>query len=301
MNEQLKRDFRQRLDALCRHRSDATVFQDWVEVAAICLHQAPYNQGLLPKDAKYEELEARYMAFVPKYERQGLTVFSEMLGIAQLALCATYSDFLGELYEELDLTGSRERQKRGEFFTPRSLSTLMAKLCLDKEFIEQAIAEKGYLSISEPACGFGGMVIETCKQIEELGFSPSQMVWVEATDISRLSFHAAYLQLSILGIPAIVRHGNTLSNEMYSAWLTPILQLSWKRGEIALEVEASAEPAPGKEESAIPSSATRKTVAEDTAVPKESPPPVESSEQQTDSAEITHQLELFSDWKSEEG
>jgi hypothetical protein len=31
-----------------------------------------------------------------------------------------------------------------------------------------------------------------------------------------------YLQLSLLGIPAVVYNGNTLSMEMYSEWRTPM-------------------------------------------------------------------------------
>ncbi|MBE9117240.1 N-6 DNA methylase [Lusitaniella coriacea LEGE 07157] len=285
LNEKLQRDFRQRFDKLCHRRSDSTVFQDWVEVAAICLHQTPCNQGILPKDAKYEELEARYMEFVLKYKREGLTVFSEMLGIVQMALSETHSDFLGELYEALELTGSSEKQRRGEFFTPHHLSTLMAKMSLDKEFIGQAIAEKGHLSLCEPACGFGGMVIETCKHIEALGFEPSQMVFVEATDISRTCFHATYLQLSLLGIPARVRHGNTLSDEMWEVWATPILQLRLRKGEIDPRLRRIAEMAEGmaEEEPEV------ETVAQELCLPEKK---VESAE--------TYQLELFSDGEGEE-
>lgn len=141
--KKLKDDFKKLFDGLCHHRNAQEVFADWTELAAICLHQAPCNQGFLPIDAKYSELEARYMSFVPKYEREGLTVFSHMLGIVQMVLNDTRSDFLGKLYEELEITGSREKQKRGEFFTPPSLSKLMAQVSLDKEFIERAIAEKG--------------------------------------------------------------------------------------------------------------------------------------------------------------
>lgn len=302
MNEQLKRDFRQRFDKLCDHRSDYTVFQDWVEVAAISLHQAPCNQGILPKDAKYEKIEARYMSFVPKYDREGLTVFSELWGIVQMALSETRSDFLGELYEELELTGSKEKQQRGEFFTPRHLSTLMATLSLDQEFIERAIAEKGYLSIAEPACGFGGMVIEACQRIEALGFEPSQMVFVEATDINRTCFHATYLQLSLLGIPALVKHGNTLLDEMWEVWPTPILQLSLRHREIdpmlrmvAMMAGGRAEPEQEPEAPEVELDATLDSVTE-----KQLSAPAQPPEQKAKPSETTHQLELFSDWTGNE-
>jgi hypothetical protein len=45
---------------------------------------------------------------------------------------------------------------------------------------------------------------------------------VEAIDLDIKAVHMCYLQLSLLGIPAIVRHGNSLSLEMFSDWITPM-------------------------------------------------------------------------------
>ena len=54
---------------------------------------------------------------------------------------------------------------------------------------------------------------------------------VTATDIDLKCVHMCYLQLSLLGIPAVVIHGNSLTLEEHSHWFTPAYILdgwAWK-------------------------------------------------------------------------
>ena len=44
---------------------------------------------------------------------------------------------------------------------------------------------------------------------------------ITATDVDLKCVHMAFLQLSLLNIPAVVVHGNSLSLEEYSHWFTP--------------------------------------------------------------------------------
>jgi hypothetical protein len=44
---------------------------------------------------------------------------------------------------------------------------------------------------------------------------------VTAVDVDEKAAHMAYIQLSLLGVPAIVIHGNTLSLQEWSHWYTP--------------------------------------------------------------------------------
>ena len=209
--QRCKKDFIERFHSLAHHRSDYEVFADWAEVASIVCHQTYYNLGLIPKDDIYRELEARYMEFVPRYGKDGMKTLSEMFGAVQYALHLGKTDVLGQLYQELELSSTR----KGEFFTPYTVSKAMARMLIDKEGIQRAIDEKGFVSISEPACGAGGMLIAACEVIEELGFEPRQVVFFEATDINHLCFDMTYIQLSVLGIPGFVCHGNSLTQEVW--------------------------------------------------------------------------------------
>ena len=49
-------------------------------------------------------------------------------------------------------------------------------------------------------------------------------------DIDPRCVHMTYLQLSLLHIPAIVLHGNSLSNQVWGRWYTPAHVLGgWRR------------------------------------------------------------------------
>lgn len=48
------------------------------------------------------------------------------------------------------------------------------------------------------------------------GFNSGLHMLVDAIDLSPLCFHITYLQLTLRGIPALVKHGNTLSGERFA-------------------------------------------------------------------------------------
>ena len=45
-------------------------------------------------------------------------------------------------------------------------------------------------------------------------------------DIDIKCVHMAYLQLSLYGIPAVIIHGNSLTNEEWSRWYTPVYMIN---------------------------------------------------------------------------
>jgi type I restriction enzyme M protein len=72
-------------------------------------------------------------------------------------------DLLGNAYEYLLKNFADESGKKaGEFFTPRSVVRLMAQI-LDPEEGE---------SISDPACGSGGLLVESVNEVREAGGDP---------------------------------------------------------------------------------------------------------------------------------
>jgi hypothetical protein len=109
----------------------------------------------------------------------------------------------------------------GQFFTPFSLSTMMAQMQLAD--VKELIAKNGFVTISEPACGAGGMILAAADVIEEKGFDIGSTMYVDAIDLSQTCFHMSYLQFSLRGIPATVRRGNNLSLEMFETAITPAL------------------------------------------------------------------------------
>ena len=73
----------------------------------------------------------------------------------------------------------------------------------------------------EPACGAGAMVIALAQAMLAADINYQRHLHVTAVDIDPRAVHMAYIQFSLLHIPAHVMVGNSLSNEVREHWFTP--------------------------------------------------------------------------------
>lgn len=214
-----KKEFLSKLQGLSRSRSIHNTFSDWLEIAALSMHQLPYHSGGLEKDVAFERLEAGYMERIKTYDKDELTVFSELRSLTIFAHHNDFSDFLGEVAGEENLLNKRS----GQFFTPYHLCRAIAKMTFGN--VEAQVKQKGILTVCEPAVGAGALVIASAEEVASQGIDPRAHLQFDCTDISRDAFNMAYIQLSALGLQAVVRHGNTLSNEYWESRPTPQLRL----------------------------------------------------------------------------
>lgn len=53
--------------------------------------------------------------------------------------------------------------------------------------------------------------------------------FVDCSDIDLRCVHMAYLQLSLAGVPAIVKHQDSLTRKLYSVWRTPAFVMRYPR------------------------------------------------------------------------
>jgi hypothetical protein len=164
---------------------------------------------------KSEALEDEYLAIAKKYNHTEINLFPKLCGLLILALESEMGDFLGQIFMSLDFGESR----MGQFFSPYSLCRLLSDLSLGDK--KEALSNKPFITLSEPTCGAGGMIIAFAQSMVESGFNPSQQLFVEARDIDPLASMMCFVQLSLLGIPAIIITGNSLTMEenrvMYTA------------------------------------------------------------------------------------
>ena len=65
------------------------------------------------------------------------------------------------------------------------------------------------------------MVIAAAHALQDQGINYQQCMHVVACDIDIVAVHMSYIQLSLLHIPAVVYHSNSLSLEVWSEWKTP--------------------------------------------------------------------------------
>ena len=192
--------------------SSHQVFADFVELAALSLSNAVDR-------AQFDGREAHYLEIVKKYPREQIERFPRMLAHLTLALenCVTLGeldDVLGSVYMALEL-GSNHA---GQFFTPYNLSRMMAMILIGDG---AEAREKGFIDVLEPTCGAGGMVIAMADALRHAGLNYQQHLHATCIDIDLRCVHMTYLQATLLHIPAVVLHGNSLTGEIWSRWFTP--------------------------------------------------------------------------------
>lgn len=191
-----------------RHRLHE-VFRDFCEMAALSLSNAV--------DAKHrDKREARYLDIVQRYERAEIERFPQMLAHLVEAMEAGMHDCLGGLFMALELGD----HWKGQFFTPYHLSKMMAQMTLQDA--ASLIERHGFITLQEPACGAGGMVVAAMDALQEMGINYQQAAHVTAIDLDATAVHMTYIQLTLLHVPAVVVHGNALWPEKtYDVWVTP--------------------------------------------------------------------------------
>ena len=90
---------------------------------------------------------------------------------------------------------------------------------------ETIIQKKGYITINEPSCGSGTMVIAAAWAMQQRNMEYQRNALFIAQDIDIRCVWMAYIQFCLYRIPAVVIHGNTLTCEEWSRWYTPYF---WK-------------------------------------------------------------------------
>lgn len=163
------------------------------------------------------------------YTHQEQERFDQLLQLIVDALDEQYSDVLGELYQGLDL-GNKHL---GQFFTPYEVSLLSAKLTLTG--VTEHLQRQDFITLGEPACGSGGMIVAAMQVLREEGINFQRRVHVSAQDLDLTAVHMTYIHLTLLGVPAVISHGDTLTGEVHDHWPTPAHVLGlWDR-RIALQ------------------------------------------------------------------
>jgi hypothetical protein len=229
MSNSWKQEFSKKFLSIIKVSSRFDMFRDWAHLVAITCHQAPVNLGILPKDDTYERLENCYLEKVKAFDSSTLTVFTELFAIVQIAFSEAKTDFLGQLYQELEIGFQKDN---GQFFTPYSVAKMTAEATITADFLQPKIEKNGFITVGEPAVGAGALLIAAAEVIEELGFDPRKHMYFEGVDIDPICCDMAYIQMSVMGIPGVIIHGNSLSQEVWEVRRTPGLQLIQKREEI---------------------------------------------------------------------
>lgn len=125
-------------------------------------------------------------------------------------------DFLGNMYMALELGN----HWTGQFFTPYSVSRMMAKISLGN--IKAAVEKQGWISVCDPCIGGGAMLVAAANEAKEQGVNFQQNILFVGQDIDPIVGMMAYVQISLLGCPGYIVVANTLSNPIIGDPLIPL-------------------------------------------------------------------------------
>lgn len=180
--------------------SPQVVFFDWMQ----CLALSISNTCTLIHNDLWKKREEQYLSTIRKYDKEARYKMSDMVRM----LTATYedtglSDVLGEVYME-SVGGNKNT---GQFFTPYHVSLACAELAVPKNINDDRIL------LHEPSCGSGGMVVATAQVLQKRGINYQKTLDVVCQDLDWSAVYMCYVQLSLLGIKAIVAQGDTLAEQ----------------------------------------------------------------------------------------
>lgn len=111
-----------------------------------------------------------------------------------------YYDYLGVFYEDV-IQSKYKAGVNGQFFTPQSVSKLMANLCM---------ADIETPTINDCACGSGRLLLDT--------HSINPTAILIGQDLDPVACKMAVLNFWSHGVRGSIIHQNTLTRECYNAW-----------------------------------------------------------------------------------
>ena len=213
-----------RIDSAMYRIDKHQFISDVLECGAISISNAV---DLVSRD----EREERYKKIMEKYQPEERKLLAEVFGMIFALLSSVvydngrFDDYLGEIFMRCNQGNS----STGQFFTPYHVSKLMAKMSIGADVADK-VKNDEVVTVNDPCCGGGGMLMAALDVLKnEYGINYTRNCFIECGDIDSRCVFMTYLQLSLAGVPAIVKHQNALSRELWSVWRTPAYLFQYTR------------------------------------------------------------------------
>lgn len=177
---------------------------------------------------QYDAREQRYLEIIKTYKPDEQKLLSDIFAMI-FALCSSvvyddgvFNDYLGEIFMRCNQANSAI----GQVFTPYHISKLMAKCTIT----DSDITKNEVITVNDPCCGGGVMLLAALDVLKnDYGVNYAYNCFMDAGDVDIRCVHMAYIQLSLAGVPAIIKHQNALSRELWSVWKTPAFIFQYLR------------------------------------------------------------------------
>lgn len=217
-----EREFKKVIESIDYRKNSYEVFTDWIQCCALAYAQVSHYT---------DEKEERYKNIMNKYSEEDRHKFAELMAILIRAYTnkdgsAKFGDILGDIYMACGFGNSAQ----GQFFTPYSICQLMAETIPIKEDMRNKV-----ITVADMAVGGGALPIAYAEHLFKNKINYQKDMLLYATDISINSVCMCMIQCSLLGIPAIITHGNALTNEVWEVWETPMVSLNLVKVRLAAQ------------------------------------------------------------------
>ena len=210
-----KQEFIRIFRNLSERHSAWSVWRDFIFVSA-----AAISNRFDKRPGVWHKRENEYLKTVRQYDKNERNDIPMLLALTTKALCDNpVQDFLGTLFMELELSN----HWKGQFFTPYSVADMMTHVTTgDGESVKEKVSQEGYISVNDPACGSGVMLIAFANRCRELGLDPSKDVLLVGQDIDETAALMCYIQMSLLNCAGYVAVGNSLTEPVKGTPLRPV-------------------------------------------------------------------------------
>ena len=141
------------------------------------------------------------------YNRLDNATIVELLKLMASIRMDIKGDAFGKIYEYfLGNFAMSEGQKGGEFFTPTSIVRLIVN-----------IIEPYHGRIFDPACGSGGMFVQSARFVEEHKRNPSAEISVYGEERVSETVKLCKMNLAVHGLAGDIRQGNTYYEDLHTS------------------------------------------------------------------------------------
>jgi hypothetical protein len=155
--------------------------------------------------------EEEYLDEAKYWKKENLKTFAQAMAALILQMeKAPFTDLLGTYYMNLVISKGAQ-QHNGEFHTPQEICRLIGGMLTDSD----ALPESGPITICEPACGSGAMILALA---EQYGPANIRRLRVTAIDINRMACDMCFINTTLWGIPTHVIHGDSLCLKFKASW-----------------------------------------------------------------------------------
>lgn len=188
-----------------------TIWSDFINMTACVFSN-------VMRHAVWQEREDEYLQIMNKYKPEEQKIFPKLVADLVNALEANpCQDFLGDLYMRMEFGDDW----RAQVFTPWHIAEMMARITMGDN-CQKAVEKRGYLSICDPCCGSGVMLLAAAQVLKQQGINYQQSVIFVGQDIDPLVAKMCYIQMSLMGLPGYAAVGNSLTEPITSKGIYPI-------------------------------------------------------------------------------